>query len=344
MVCSGQAAALGSGFFGGRLGQGAPGWSGVWGLYLECSQPGPLCHRVLPDAPCQAAPMGPGRPLPSRSRITLLLPNRPSPWAPLSWCHGSQASDHSDSLKRPTVPGFTRSLPKWDLPFGSGCLELAVFLMLEFRARAAQRECSFGVRKGPTTHTYKSSCAPKPVMLVVACWSGPSQGRRAREPAIGLSVCPGLAGECAASASAWAEPIPALAPLSDRAVPAAQCPCLLLAPPPGVTSSAPRPLLRPPPGLSVSSLQAPHPADPPVGGAPGPGGHQLAARPLHHADLHHCLLQHLERRQNIWQGEEGSADPDCKGPRPRTQSPRRGTSCHTFHDAQSLFTKSARKF
>lgn len=37
-------------------------------------------------------------------------------------------------------------------------------------------------------------------------------------------------------------------------------------------------------------LQAARPADPPVEGAPGPGGPQLATCPVHHVHLHHYLL------------------------------------------------------
>lgn len=58
------------------------------------------------------------------------------------------------------------------------------------------------------------------------------------------------------------------------------------------------------------SLQAPCPADPSVKGTPGPGDHQLAAGSLHHAHLHHYLLQHLERSQNVWQGEDSAACPE----------------------------------
>lgn len=56
--------------------------------------------------------------------------------------------------------------------------------------------------------------------------------------------------------------------------------------------------------IFCSPFQAPRAADPPGEGPGRPGGHQLAADPLPPLHLRHRLLQHLERGQNLWKGEE----------------------------------------
>ena len=62
-------------------------------------------------------------------------------------------------------------------------------------------------------------------------------------------------------------------------------------PPRGVTHSVFTQVTAQTPSQALLSLiQAARPADPPVEGAPGPGGPQLAACPVHHVHLHCYLL------------------------------------------------------
>lgn len=145
---------------------------------------------------------------------------------------------------------------------------------------------------GPATLAYKSPCAQKPAVLVVGPGgSGPSQGREPWKAAFGPVRFPGLvSGRCwPLLQDGQSQPQPWLRLRAHLCLPHGVHFAswgLLRAHRQGAQAAA----QTIPWAFSSLSLQAPRPADSPVGGTPEPGGHQLAAYPLHHADLHYYLL------------------------------------------------------